>query len=72
MSGGIAEVKEKVLKRDLYFRGEKLLSYEISYPCFAGSDFRAAICRINQYCRARAFAFRRYCEKTLYRMAVSR
>lgn len=71
MNGGVAEARERMLKRDLYCGGQKLLSYEISYPCFAGPDFCAAVCRINQYCRAQALAFQCYCECTLFRMAAA-
>ena len=71
MSGSIAEARERTLKRDLYYRGQKILSYEISYPGFAGLDFCAAVDRINQYCRAQALAFQCYCEGTLFQMAAA-
>lgn len=64
------QVENNIIEREMTYQSTLILRYKINYPQFRSEAFRQAVARINRYYRARALAFRQYCERRLFPMAV--
>jgi len=70
MERDLISVEKIVLKNDLKYHGEVLVTYKIEYPEFRSPDFRLCLSRINRFYEVRALAYKLKCETELYRRAV--
>lgn len=66
----MVEIKNNVLKEQLYHKGTMVLSYSIQYPSFFYPKYQMSLNRINQFYNAKAVAYRRYVKGVLYKTAV--
>lgn len=63
-------VHTETLQEELYWQGERILSYKIQFPRFGGERFGKAIHRMNTYYKLKALAQQQYCRTKLYRQAM--
>ncbi len=64
------QIKEMIIKKDLYYKKTLVLSYTIKYPQFSSDRFKMTLSRINQYYEMKAIAYQMYCEHKLYKLAI--
>ena len=64
------QIKEMIIKKDLYHKKTLVLSYAIHYPRFSSERFRMTLSRINRYYEMEAIAYQMYCEHKLFKLAV--
>ncbi len=64
------QVENHMIEREMYYKDTMILRYKISYPQFRSAQYPSSVAAISAFCRAKALAFRRYCERELYSMAV--
>lgn len=64
------QIKDRIIKNDLYYKKTLLLSYSIQYPQFSSDRFRMTLNRMNQYYEMKAIAFKMYCEHKLFKLAI--
>lgn len=62
--------KTEVLENKMQHDGVTLLTYKIEYPLFSSDRYQLSIAAINRYYRAKAQEYQRYCEETLFPLAV--
>ncbi len=60
----------KTIEDELYYNGEKILTYNIQYPEFMGAFCREALMIYNSCQKEKALAYQKYCETVLYPRAV--
>lgn len=66
----IVSVNKKVLKDELKYNGETLLTYQIEYPEFKSSFYQMSLVVINRFYKTKALEFQKYCETELFNMAI--
>lgn len=59
-----------VLKEDLKYDGETVLTYSIEYPEFRSFYFRKTLVRVNHYYKMKALEYQKYCRNELFDMAA--
>jgi hypothetical protein len=59
-----------VLKEDLKYNEETILTYSIEYPEFRSFYFRKTLVMVNHYYKMKAFEYQKYCRTELFNMAV--
>ena len=68
--GGYMQARIQVIKDDLIYNGQRVLSYTIEYPYVSSAVFQTASAAINRYYRAKAEMYRQRYRHSLYHQAV--
>ncbi len=63
-------VKTKVLQEELKADGVTVLTYQIEYPVFQGTQYQLSLMVINNYYKTRALEYQSYVRKELFPQAV--
>ena len=64
------QVSIQVIKDDMLYNGQRVLSYTIEYPAVTSAVFQSAATVINRYYRAKAELYRQRYRHSLYHQAV--
>jgi len=59
-----------VIKEDMKYNGETVLTYKIEYPEFKSSVYQMSLVVINKFYERKALEYQNYCKNELFKMAV--
>ncbi len=63
------QVKNEVIKEQLYYNKKMILRYKIEYPQFSSRIFQRTLNKINEFYRTKALTYQKYCKNNLYEEA---
>ncbi|MFZ2539289.1 MAG: DUF3298 and DUF4163 domain-containing protein [Oscillospiraceae bacterium] len=70
MEKSIVTVNTIVLKDDMKYNGETVLTYKIEYAEFKSSFYQMSLVVINKFYKNKALEYQNYCKNELFKMAV--
>lgn len=63
-------VRTIVIKEEMKYEGETVLTYKIEYPEFSSQSYQMSLAMISSYYRIKALAYQQYLQNDLYAQAV--